>query len=75
MSDIRGLVQEAYVSCVSGFPLQSLYRFELPRLSDMNNCLSCGRHHVDNLIEGLCWNCYNYLFANFCLISLDDNFS
>jgi hypothetical protein len=36
---IHGLAWEAYVSCWSGFPLQGVYRFELPRLSDMSNCL------------------------------------
>jgi hypothetical protein len=36
---IRGLVWEAYVSCVSGFPLQGVHRFELPQLSDMSNRL------------------------------------
>jgi hypothetical protein len=27
---IRGLAQEAYMSSVSGFPLQGVYRFDLP---------------------------------------------
>jgi hypothetical protein len=36
---VRGLVWEAYVSCWSGFPLQDVYRFESPRLSDMSNRL------------------------------------
>jgi hypothetical protein len=35
----------------------------LSRLSDMSNCLSCGRQHVVSL------SCYNYLVANSCLIS------
>jgi hypothetical protein len=30
--DVRGLGREAYVSCVSGFTLQGVHRFELPRL-------------------------------------------
>jgi hypothetical protein len=45
------------------FPMQGVHYFESPRLSDMSNCLSCSSQHVDNLMEGLCWNCYNYLFA------------
>jgi hypothetical protein len=28
MCDVRGLAREAYVSCVSGFPLQGVHRFE-----------------------------------------------
>jgi hypothetical protein len=36
---VRGLAWEAYVSCWSGFPLQSVHRFESPRLSDMSNRL------------------------------------
>jgi hypothetical protein len=37
---IRGLTREAYVSCVSDFPLQGVHRFESPRLSDMSTaCL------------------------------------
>jgi hypothetical protein len=30
MSGVRGLAQKMYVSCVSGFPLQDVYRFESP---------------------------------------------
>jgi hypothetical protein len=30
MRYVRGLAWEAYVSCVSGFPLQSVHRFESP---------------------------------------------
>jgi hypothetical protein len=37
---IRGLAREVYVSCVSGFPLQGVHRFESLRLSDMSNRLS-----------------------------------
>jgi hypothetical protein len=43
---VRGLVREAYVSCVSGFPLQGVHRFDSPRLSDMSNHLFCGCQHV-----------------------------
>jgi hypothetical protein len=39
MPGVRGLEWEAYVTCCSGFPLQGVHRFELPRLSDMSNCL------------------------------------
>jgi hypothetical protein len=39
MAGVRGLESEAYVVCWSGFPLQGVHRFELPRLSDMSNCL------------------------------------
>jgi hypothetical protein len=38
------------VVCIR-FPLQGVHRFELPRLSDMSNHLSCGSHHIDNLME------------------------
>jgi hypothetical protein len=38
-SGVRGLEWKAYVACWSGFPLQGENRFELPRLSDMNNRL------------------------------------
>jgi hypothetical protein len=38
-NDVRGLVREAYVSCASGFPLHGVYRFKLPRLSNMSNRL------------------------------------
>jgi hypothetical protein len=38
-SGVRGLEWEAYVACWSGFPLQSVHRFESSRLSDMSNCL------------------------------------
>jgi hypothetical protein len=36
---VRGLTWEAYVSCWSGFPLQGIHRFELPRLSNISNRL------------------------------------
>jgi hypothetical protein len=36
---VRGLKWEAYVVCCLGFPLQSVHRFESPRLSDMSNRL------------------------------------
>jgi hypothetical protein len=36
---VCGLVWEEYISCWSGFPLQCVHRFELPRLSDMSNRL------------------------------------
>jgi hypothetical protein len=39
MCGIHGLAQEAYVSCVSGFPLHGVHRFESSRLSDMSNHL------------------------------------
>jgi hypothetical protein len=34
-----GLEWEAYVACCLGFPLQGVYRFESPQLSDMSNRL------------------------------------
>jgi hypothetical protein len=37
---VCGLAWEAYISCVSGFPLQGVHRFESPRLSDMSNRFS-----------------------------------
>jgi hypothetical protein len=49
-----------------------------PQFTDISNRLSCGSQHIENLMEsmeGLNLNCYNYLFANSCLISLDDSFS
>jgi hypothetical protein len=33
-SGIRGLAWEAYVLCVSSFPIHCVHRFELPRLLD-----------------------------------------
>jgi hypothetical protein len=36
------------VVCWSVFPLQGVYRFESPRLSDMS-ITCCGSHHVDHL--------------------------
>jgi hypothetical protein len=36
---VRGLEWEAYVACYSDFPLQGVYRFESPRLSNMSNRL------------------------------------
>jgi hypothetical protein len=36
---VRELEWEAYVPCWSGFPLQSVHRFESPRLLDMSNRL------------------------------------
>jgi hypothetical protein len=39
MQGIRRLAWEAYVSCVSGFPLQGVHRFKSQRLSDMSNHL------------------------------------
>jgi hypothetical protein len=36
---VRGLAWKAYVSYLSGFPLQGVHRFESPRLSDMSNRL------------------------------------
>jgi hypothetical protein len=36
---VRGLAWEVYVSCVSGFPLHGVHRFESLRLSDMSNRL------------------------------------
>jgi hypothetical protein len=38
-SGVHGLEWEAYMTCWSGFPLQGVYRFESPRLSDMSNRL------------------------------------
>jgi hypothetical protein len=29
-SDIRGVARKAYLSCISGFPLQGVHRFESP---------------------------------------------
>jgi hypothetical protein len=43
---VHGLKQEAYMSCVSGFPLQGVHQFKSPLLSDMSNRLACGRQHV-----------------------------
>jgi hypothetical protein len=43
---VRGLTWEAYVSCVSGFPLQDVHQFKSPRLSDISNHLSRGSLHV-----------------------------
>jgi hypothetical protein len=40
MCGIRALARKAYVSCVSGFLLHGVHRFESPRLSDMSNRLS-----------------------------------
>jgi hypothetical protein len=60
------------------FHLLGVYQFESPRLSNMGNRLSCGCHNVDNLMalmvsyDGIV--IITYLFANFCLISLDDSF-
>jgi hypothetical protein len=48
MSGVRGLVREAYVSCVSGFLLQAVHRFESLRLSNMSNHLSHGSLHIAN---------------------------
>jgi hypothetical protein len=39
MLDVRGLAWEGYMSCLSGFPLQGVHRFESPRLLDMSNRL------------------------------------
>jgi hypothetical protein len=50
-SGVRGQAQKAYMSFVSGFPLQCVHRFELSWLLDMSNHLSYGSHHVDNLME------------------------
>jgi hypothetical protein len=36
---VCGLARKAYVSCVSGFPLQGVHRFESAQLSDMSNRL------------------------------------
>jgi hypothetical protein len=36
---VHSLKWEVYVVCCSGFPLQGVHRFELPRLSDMSNRL------------------------------------
>jgi hypothetical protein len=45
---VHGLAWEVYMSCVSGFPLQDVHRFESSRVSDMSNRLSCGSLHVVN---------------------------
>jgi hypothetical protein len=37
--DIRRLTWEAYMSCVLGYPLQGVHRFESPQLLDMSNRL------------------------------------
>jgi hypothetical protein len=47
---VHTLAWEAYMLCVSSFPLQSVHRFESPWLSDMSNRLSRGSLHVANLI-------------------------
>jgi hypothetical protein len=47
---VHELVWEAYMWCVSGFPLQGVHRFKSPRLSDMSNRLSRGSLHIANLI-------------------------
>jgi hypothetical protein len=39
MPGVCGLEWKAYVTCCSVFPLQSVHRFESPRLSDMSNRL------------------------------------
>jgi hypothetical protein len=39
-----------HVVCIK-FSLQGVHRFKSPRLSGMTNHLSCGRQHVDNLME------------------------
>jgi hypothetical protein len=44
--DIRGLVWEVYVSCVSDFLLHGVHQFKSSRLSDMSNRLSRGSLHV-----------------------------
>jgi hypothetical protein len=36
---VRALAWQAYMSCVSGFPLQGVHQFESPRLSNMSNRL------------------------------------
>jgi hypothetical protein len=36
---VYGLTWKAYMTCVSGFPLQGVHRFESSRLSDMGNRL------------------------------------
>jgi hypothetical protein len=36
---VRGLACKAYVACWSSFPLQSVHRFESPRLSNMSDRL------------------------------------
>jgi hypothetical protein len=36
---VCGLAWEAYVACWLDFPLQGVYRFESPQLSDMSNRL------------------------------------
>jgi hypothetical protein len=38
-SGVRGLTWEAYMSYWSGFPLQGVHQFGLPRLSNMSNRL------------------------------------
>jgi hypothetical protein len=48
MHGLCGLALEAYVSCWSDFPLQSVHQFESPWLSDMSNYLSHGSLHVVN---------------------------
>jgi hypothetical protein len=48
MPHVRRLAWKAYVSCVSGFPVQGVRRFKSSRLSDMSNRLSHGTLHVAN---------------------------
>jgi hypothetical protein len=38
-SDVRGLTQETFMLCVSGFSVQGVHQFESLRLSDISNCL------------------------------------
>jgi hypothetical protein len=43
---VRGLTREAYVSCVSIFPLQGVHPFESPRLLDINTACSRQSSHL-----------------------------
>jgi hypothetical protein len=51
------------------FSLQGVHRFELSRLSNMSNLLSCGSHHVDNLMEVMV--VYGLLYYKTYITTLD----
>jgi hypothetical protein len=81
---IRGLpagsVRRAYMSCWLSFCLQGVYRFELPRLSDMSTaCLwQSSRSKLTNLMSlmQLLLCCLIYLIVcNSCLIRVGCIFS
>jgi hypothetical protein len=61
---VHGLAWEAYMLCVSGFPLYGVHQFESPRLSDMSNRLFVAIS--TSLINGLMF--INELWLYFTLI-------